>query len=86
MRGLTLEALILVVFVNYGLIINAQSDKCPMFSKVRLCINLKNHLNVSTIQDISCDLSYPNLIVDTAAEEIGMNNELDCQQYCKVLK
>ena len=49
MRGLTLEALILVVFVNYGLIINAQSDKCPMFSKVRLCIHLVTHYIVSTI-------------------------------------
>ena len=43
MRALTTEALTLVVIVNYGLIINAQSDKCPMFSKVRLCINLKTH-------------------------------------------
>ena len=37
-------------------------------------------------QGISCDLAYPNIIVDTAAEEMGMMNELDCQQYCKVLK
>ena len=34
MRGLTAEVLTLVVVINYGLIVNAQSDDCGAFEKV----------------------------------------------------